>query len=431
MTDDFDDYQPWTANKQDLEKSLQQLGGMSPAEYGQRRKELADEVGIPVSFLDREYNQRRKKGKTTNGTERPHWEVEPWLHQVDGTALIRQISDRLRHHVVMTEEAALTASLWIVLSWVHDAAVHSPILLVTSPEAECGKSTLMGLIGLLVPRGLIIVEISPAVLYRMIESWHPTLIVDEADHAFKNNPELRAVINAGWTRGTGVPRCHPETHEPEFFETFGPKCIGMKGLSVPDTTLSRSIIIEMQRKRADEPAQNFQHIDDDDLSQMRRQLSRWASDNIDAISYAVPRLPDGFTNRLAANWRLMLAIAEAAGGRLADQARAAAVSLSRRSEDASLGAELLFDIRRVFTERGVDRMRSEGLVASLVALDDRAWPEMPFTHKPITQSQLARLLKGFKIKPKTIRIGDVTAKGYKLEWFVDLFERYLIPDTPQ
>jgi hypothetical protein len=59
------------------------------------------------------------------------------------------------------------------------------------------------------------------------------LIVDEADSFFKNNPELRAIINSGWTRGTGVPRCHPDTHEPEFFETFGPKAIGLKGLNIP------------------------------------------------------------------------------------------------------------------------------------------------------------------------------------------------------
>ena len=126
----------------------------------------------------------------------------------------------------------------MVLAWVHDAAVHSPILIVTSPAPDCGKSTLLALIGFMVPRGHVFVEISSAVLYRMIERWHPTLIVDEADHAFKENPDLRAVINAGWTRGAGVPRCHPDTHEPEFFDTFGPKAIGLKGLKIPDTTLT-------------------------------------------------------------------------------------------------------------------------------------------------------------------------------------------------
>jgi hypothetical protein len=48
-----------------------------------------------------------------------------------------------------------------------------------------------------VPRGVAFIEVSAPVLFRMIERWHPTLIVDEADEAFKNTPELRAVINAG------------------------------------------------------------------------------------------------------------------------------------------------------------------------------------------------------------------------------------------
>ena len=56
----------------------------------------------------------------------------------------------------------------------------------------------------------------------------PDLLVDEADDAFKSNVELRTVINSGWTRGTGVPRCNPDTLEPEVFETFGPKAIGLK-----------------------------------------------------------------------------------------------------------------------------------------------------------------------------------------------------------
>ena len=152
--------------------------------------------------------------------------------------------------------------------------------MVSSPEAECGKTTLLGLTNFMVPRGFLFVEVSAAVLYRMVEKWHPTLLVDEADKAFDRNPELRAVVNSGWTRGVGVPRCHHETNEPEFFETFGPKAIGLKGLNVPDTTLSRSIIIDMQRKLPAETAEDFAHNDDKELLTIRRKLARFAADNM-------------------------------------------------------------------------------------------------------------------------------------------------------
>ena len=174
--------------------------------------------------------------------------------------LIKSINKKLGSHVVTTKEGLLATALWIPFAWTHDAAVHSPMLSVTSPEPECGKSTLLGLVGFLVPRGLAIVEVSAPVLFRMIERWNPpTLVVDEADDLFKNNPDLKTVMNTGWTRGVGVPRCHPDTHEPEMFSTFAPKAIGLVGLKMHATTLSRAIIIEMQRKLPDEQVRRFLH----------------------------------------------------------------------------------------------------------------------------------------------------------------------------
>lgn len=119
------------------------------------------------------------------------------------------------------------------------AAVHSPILLVTSPEANSGKTQLLSVVGFLVPRALLCVEISEATLFRSIELWQPTIIVDEADVILINNEPLRAVVNSGWTRGASVPRCIGDEHVPHAFRTFCPKALGMKGRKLPDTTMSR------------------------------------------------------------------------------------------------------------------------------------------------------------------------------------------------
>jgi putative DNA primase/helicase len=297
--------------------------------------------------------------------------------------------------------------------------------MVSSPEAECGKSTLLGLIKLITPRGHVFVQISPPALYRMLEKWHPTIIVDEADTVFKGNAELRAVVNSGWTRGAGVPRCNPDTHEPEFFETFGPKVIGLKGLNVPGTTLGRSIIIDMERKLPGDKVDDFDHTDDEELAQIRQQLSRFALDNMDALRGATPQFPDGFVNRLRANWRLMLAVAERCGS--GKEARKAAEVLSRRTDEASLGVELLRDIRVIFsTGIGLERLQSEMLVHRLVSLPDRPWSEMPFPYsgKPITTAQVAKLLKPFKVKPTVKRFGAETFRGYSAEDF-DRAYRYI------
>ena len=45
-----------------------------------------------------------------------------------------------------------------------------------------------------------------AALYRVVDRDHPTLLVDEADDLFHRKPDLKHIVNAGWTRGTKIPR---------------------------------------------------------------------------------------------------------------------------------------------------------------------------------------------------------------------------------
>jgi hypothetical protein len=69
-----------------------------------------------------------------------------------------------------------------MMAWVHDAiATHSPILNITSAEPESGKSTTMGLIAFLMPKGIASVEVSEAALYRAIQRWSPSFCFDEFD----------------------------------------------------------------------------------------------------------------------------------------------------------------------------------------------------------------------------------------------------------
>ena len=57
---------------------------------------------------------------------------------------------------------------------------------------------------------------------------------------------------------------------------------------------------------------------------------------------------------------------------------------------------------------------------------------MPWTGKPITQPQLARLLKCFKIKPKPMRLGvEDMARCYALEDFQRALDRYAPRPHPQ
>jgi hypothetical protein len=410
------------------DRFIDELASLSIIAYGRRRKDASAQLGIGLAALDKAVTRRRAELED-EAEERPLfpcWTVEPWPEPVDGDALILALVRRIQSHIILPNEAALTVALWIIFSWVHaDAAVHSPILMVTAPEPDCGKSTLLGLIGFLVRRALQSVGISPAALYRSIEKWNPTIIIDEADVAFVQNEDLRAVVNSGWTRGTGIVRCEGDDHEPRLFPTFCPKAIGLKGKKLPDTTASRAIVAELKRKRDGENVADFRHVDDDGLQVLRRQILRWTNDNVATLANATPTLPLGFSNRLAANWHLLLAVAETAGGEWPEKAREAAARIAKvkASLNASIGVQLLSDIRAIF-DNGTDRVFSFFLIEKLTADPEGPWATYN-RGTSFTQKQLATRLGEYGIVSETVWIDRKSAKGYKRAAFEDAWTRYL------
>jgi putative DNA primase/helicase len=420
---------------------IDELAALELVAYERRREAGANHLGIRVAVLDKLVWAARAVIRKQS-SDLPYWKVEPASRAVDGDLLLQATERRLRRHIVADDAIFTAAALWDLFAWNHSSFVHSPILLTTSKEPNSGKTTLIELLKFMVPRGMSTTEISAAALYRSIEKWRPTLLVDEADSIFKQNHQLRAVFNSGWTRGSGVVRCNPETLEPENFLTFGPKVVGMKGRQIPDTMLGRSIVLEMKRKRRSEAVGDFLYDDDAELAELRSQAARWAADNGKQLADMRPAVPDGFHNRLACNWRPLFAIADLAGGDWPAKARASARALSKE-EPTSRYVEALAAIRAMFDERAMDkaiteevagRMFSQDIVAALVAIEDGPWKFYggKDRDKPITQNGLARLLK--PIAPQNLRIGAMQAKGYERHQFEEDFERYLgdgsAPETP-
>jgi putative DNA primase/helicase len=395
------------------------LTGMTPLQYAQQLAREAKKYRTPVKLLDAAVKEARAAaagGKLLYG----HWNVELWPEAVDNATLLQSIYGRIKRHVIISDDGAVAAVLWIAMSWVHErSAVHSPIFMVTSAERDSGKSTLLGILAFLVRRSLLSVGVSAAALYRSIEKWQPAFVIDEADTIFRQNEDLREVVNSGWTRGQGVVRCEPETNEPRLFSTFCPKAIGLKGKKLPDTTLSRAIVIELQRKLPSENTEDFAHLDDDGLALLRRKLARWAEDSADKLTATKPTMPEGFINRVAANWRLLLAIAELAGGTWPERARKAAEALS--GPETSLGIKLLSDVRDAFVAKKAGELTTQELLDYLTGLEDRDWSELN-RGKPVTKAWLSKQISKFGLASDNL--GDRRLKGWRIETFADVFRRY-------
>jgi putative DNA primase/helicase len=334
--------------------------------------------------------------------------------------------------VVLPDGAAEACALWAVHTYCLDAAENSPRLGITKPTKRCGGSRLMTVLATLVYRPLPTVNLSAASLFRMVEAYHPTLLLDEADSFMDGKEELRGLLNAGFDRAVAyVYRVEGDEHEPRRYSAWAPAVIVRIG-RLPDTIEDRVIPIAMKRKAPGEKVEPFRVAKLRAANEpLRRRLARWSADNLDALREADPAMPEGLDDRAADAWAPLLAIADAAGGDWPRRAREVAVELSggRSEVDNSAAVLLLSDIRDVFDSMRRDRLLTKELLAELHGIEERPW-SVWHRGKPMSDRGLARLLDGFGIKSKVERVDDrdgTRGRGYKRAEFENVWSAYLPP----
>jgi len=357
---------------------------------------------------------------------------EPWPEAVDGAALLDDITTTLKYFLVLPPHTAEAVALWICHACALEAFTISPILAICSPTKGSGKTLLLDVISYLLVKKLFVSNTTPATLFRCVDKFTPCLLIDEADTFLKDNEELRGILNAGHRRSSAfVMRTVGDEHEPVIFVTWCAKAIAIIG-KLPETLEDRSIVVSMKRKSGNEKINEFRaNKMEPSLTNCKRKIMKWTADNLNALRKADPGTLDGLTNRLADNWRPLLAIADLAGGKWPETARTVAKGLSNSVDEGSnsVSIQLLVDLQDLFTARDTDNISSEDICKTLGEMEEKPWSEWR-RGKPITTRQLAKLLAGFKISPKTIRIGKETAKGYTLEQLADAFSRYPSPSSP-
>lgn len=353
-------------------------------------------------------------------------DVEPAEDPVDGFEMLNAITAKILCYMAMPFDLALTAALWAIFTHLHDTFWISPILAITSPEKRCGKTQLLTLLQGLTTRPLPSANLTPASLFRVVEVFKPTLLIDEADTFIRKDDDgLRGILNSGHLRASAqIVRTVGEDHEPRLFSTWAPKAIACIR-QLPDTLEDRSIILRLRRRA---PGDTITDFPSDrihgELEPLRRQIARWALDNKEGLRY--PDVPDGLNDRARDNWKPLLAIADLIGQGTGALARKAALTFSGGTSEERPNSELLLgDIRDLFDSKHTDRLKSEDIIEALVVMEEKPWPEWGRTKRPMTKVAMARQLKRFGIKPKMIRIGDKTVRGYDRKWFEDAFARYI------
>jgi Protein of unknown function (DUF3631) len=380
---------------------------------------------------ERDINElHRKEG--IDAARAMHDEARPF--EKEGAAILNDARSFLSRFVIYpSEHAKIAHALWVAHAHLMGAWESTPRIAFLSPEPGSGKTRAMEVTELLVPNPVAAVNVTPAYLFRKVgsENGPPTILFDEIDTVFgpkaREHEELRALLNSGHRRGAVAGRCvvRGKIIETEEIPSYAP--VALAGLGwLPDTILSRSVIVRMRRRAPDEKIEAFRrrlHLPQGEA--LRRRLAAWAEAVLQEATDARPKMPAGVEDRNADVWEALLGVADLAGGDWPDLSRRAATELVKatREIEPSLNIRLLEDLRTIF--EGEDSLATKDILARLCLLEDAPWNDLK--GKPITDRQLSQRLGAYGAKSKTVRIGAATPRGYARADLYDLWRRYLPP----
>ena len=368
--------------------------------------------------------------------------------RIDGAELLGEVETFFARFVAFPTEAARVASvLWAAHTHLMDVFDSTPRLAFLSPEPGSGKTRALEITELLVPNPMLAVSASTAALFRAVAdlAGRPTILFDEIDTVFgpkaKENEELRGLLNAGHRRSGVSYRCVGDGANQKVvaFPSFAALAMGGLG-SLPDTILTRSVIVRMRKRAPGEKIESFRaRLHEPEGHALRKRLAEWAKLIAEDIAGVYPEMPEGVNDRPADVWEPLLTVADAAGEIWPERARAACVELlaTARPDTVSLGVRLLTDVRAVFevrqqlaTDDQRERVFSRDLLAALHALDEAPWQSL--RSGPLTTGGLSKFLGGYEIAPATLRIDGTQGKGYYRASFADAWARYcLAPASPE
>ena len=437
-TDDIDEPSSIILPQQDLKISsdlaqatIDRLATLSELEYELERTETAKSLNnMSVRSLDKLV--KRAKGRLESESSDSlvvdtELYAEPVLDIALIVSLIYQILD---DHIACTDAVKVAVTLWILMTWLIPASHILPIAWINAPEKRCGKSTLLTLMSRMSKRSLSTSNITGSALFRSIESYKPTLFIDEIDTFINDNEGIRGVLNAGHSRDNPyIIRCVGDDNEPVPFNVFGAKAISGIG-RIPDTLIDRSISLTLRRKMRNETKKRVRDLPASVTNLIQSKLARWADDSMTAIKAAKPVLPPYINDRAQDNWEILIKIAMILGDDWLEKAHRACIEISGSdSDEPSSNEQLLSDIRTVFSLNQTNRLLSRDLLTELCRDLEMSWSTYN-EGKTITLRQIAKKLSAFRISSRDLRAFDINGnevrgKGYDVIDFQDAFSRYL------
>ena len=186
--------------------------------------------------------------------------------------LYNNIRTYIQKHVDLVNPLAYDILASFVLStWTPELFDFTCYLMFYGREAS-GKSRALEVLRELCFRSWFSTGLTVATLFRLVEKFTPTLLLDESEFlTAEERKELISLLNAGQRKGITVPRMRGERFEEvEFFSVYCPKALaGTETLKA--TTTSRMIVFTMTKNIKPVP----RTLDKKESAKLRSQLLMW------------------------------------------------------------------------------------------------------------------------------------------------------------
>ena len=354
-----------------------------------------------------------------------------------------RIDHFIRRFLILPNESDYTiVSLWIAHTYFTHKIKTTPRLAIISPEYGCGKSRVLEVLESLTFKGEKLDHHTRSYLMRTVDlireefSRSPTLLIDEIDSVFRKNSEegeaTRAFANTGY-RATGFYGITEGDSKktPTKFKTFAPMALAGKGEVLPESVMTRAVIIRLQRRMGNEYIEDFlTDLVAFEAEELREELLGWSDYCAQEISTLNPDLPVRDRDREV--WLPLFIVAHLADEAWIKRAEIALTNIQEAKSDNTLPRErqLLSDIWKIFQGQEREKIKSAAIILGLIEMHDSEWDTYNFG-KPINERALAKKLRTYGIKPAQIRFENgVGAKGYYRAEVESAVKRYLEPSMP-
>ncbi len=209
----------------------------------------------------------------------------------DTDALISDIREFMDKYVYISDEVNKEIIItYILLTWVYDRFTAIPYLRAIG-EYGTGKARLLHVLNICYKSITTSSLASPAPIFRVIDKFGGTLILDEAELGEKSdrNKDIKEILRAGKDYGGHILRCDPKTNQVIPFTVFGPKILGCRRPYIDDALETRIITIRMEEAKGNDIPINLEkEIFEKESDELRARLLAWRLKeyfNIDTNSY--------------------------------------------------------------------------------------------------------------------------------------------------